>query len=78
MPPPKPRGQSQKSYLQTPTRYACSPRPWPSLKTDIRNAGADWVDQEVVVDENLVTSRKPDDIPAFKREIISLFGQVRH
>jgi hypothetical protein len=36
------------------------------------------VDQEVVVDENLVTSRKPDDIPAFNREIISLFSQVRH
>jgi protease I len=36
---------------------------WPSLRTDLRNAGADWVDQEVVVDENLVTSRKPDDIP---------------
>jgi protease I len=52
---------------------------WPSLKTDIRNAGADWVDQEVVVDDNLVTSRKPDDIPAFNREIINLFGQaVRH
>ena len=49
---------------------------WPSLKTDIRNAGADWVDQEVVVDANLVTSRKPDDIPAFNREIINLFGQA--
>lgn len=52
---------------------------WPSLKTDIRNAGADWVDQEVVVDANLVTSRKPDDIPAFNREIINLFGRsARH
>jgi protease I len=52
---------------------------WPSLKTDIRNAGADWVDQEVVVDANLVTSRKPDDIPAFNREIINLFSQsARH
>jgi protease I len=50
---------------------------WPSLKTDIRNAGADWVDQEVVVDANLVTSRKPDDIPAFNREIIKLFSQPR-
>ena len=48
---------------------------WPSLKTDIRNAGADWVDQEVVVDANLVTSRKPDDIPAFNREIIKLFSR---
>jgi protease I len=52
---------------------------WPSLKTDIRNAGADWVDQEVVVDANLVTSRKPDDIPAFNREIVNLFSQAaRH
>jgi protease I len=40
---------------------------WPSLKTDLRNAGAEWVDAEVVVDGNLVTSRKPDDIPAFNR-----------
>src|ERR1700749_2691168 len=50
---------------------------WPSLKTDLRNAGADWVDQETVVDGNLVTSRKPDDIPAFNREIIKLFGSAR-
>jgi protease I len=48
---------------------------WPSLKTDIRNAGADWIDQEVVVDANLVTSRKPEDIPAFNREIINLFSK---
>jgi protease I len=48
---------------------------WPSLKTDIRNAGAEWVDEEVVVDANLVTSRKPDDIPAFNREIINLFSR---
>jgi protease I len=52
---------------------------WPSLQTDIRNAGADWVDEEVVVDKNLVTSRKPDDIPAFNREIINLFSHAaRH
>lgn len=38
---------------------------WPSLKTDLKNAGADWVDQETVVDGNLLTSRKPDDLPAF-------------
>ena len=50
---------------------------WPSLKTDLRNAGAEWVDQEVVVDNNLVSSRKPDDIPAFNREIIKLFGSAR-
>jgi protease I len=50
---------------------------WPSLKTDIKNAGADWVDQEVVVDDNLITSRKPDDIPAFNRERLSVFGQYQ-
>jgi protease I len=45
---------------------------WPSLATDLRNAGADWVDEEVVVDGNLVTSRKPDDIPAFNRKLVEL------
>jgi protease I len=48
---------------------------WPSLKTDITNAGGSWVDQEVVVDKNLVTSRKPDDLPAFNRELIALFAK---
>lgn len=48
---------------------------WPSLKTDLRNAGAEWVDQEVVVDGKLVTSRNPDDIPAFNRAMIDLFAQ---
>ncbi len=48
---------------------------WPSLQTDLRNAGATWVDKEVVVDGNLVTSRKPDDIPAFNREMIALFAR---
>jgi protease I len=43
---------------------------WPSLQTDIRNAGGRWTDQEVVVDRGLVTSRKPDDIPAFNRKMI--------
>jgi protease I len=47
---------------------------WPSLKTDIRNAGGEWVDRAVVVDGNLVTSRMPDDIPAFNREMITLFS----
>jgi protease I len=47
---------------------------WPSLRTDIQNAGAEWVDEEVVVDNNLVTSRKPADIPAFNREMVHLFG----
>lgn len=50
---------------------------WPSLRTDLQNAGAEWVDQEVVVDQGLVTSRKPDDIPAFNREAISLFSSTR-
>lgn len=47
---------------------------WPSLKTDIQNAGGGWVDQETVVDGNLVTSRNPKDIPAFNREIVKLFA----
>ena len=50
---------------------------WPSLKTDLKNAGANWVDKEVVNDKGLVTSRKPDDIPAFNREMIRLFGEGR-
>ncbi len=50
---------------------------WPSLKTDLKNAGAHWVDREAVVDGNLVTSRKPDDIPAFNREMIKLFAHAR-
>ena len=49
---------------------------WPSLKTDLRNAGAEWVDQEVVLDGNLVSSRKPDDIPAFIRAMIGLFSKA--
>jgi protease I len=47
---------------------------WPSLKTDLLNAGAHWVDQEVVRDRNLVSSRKPDDLPAFNNEIVKLFA----
>jgi protease I len=50
---------------------------WPSLKTDILNAGGAWLDQDVVVDGNLVTSRKPDDLPAFNREILKMFGESR-
>src|ERR1700677_609751 len=50
---------------------------WPSLKTDLKNAGADWVDQEAVVDKGLVTSRSPNDIPAFNREAIKLFSGAR-
>jgi protease I len=48
---------------------------WPSLKTDLKNAGAEWVDREAVVDGNLVSSRSPHDIPAFNREMIALFSQ---
>jgi protease I len=51
---------------------------WPSLQTDIRNAGGDWVDREVVTDEGLVTSRKPDDIPAFNRKMIEEFAEGFH
>ncbi len=49
---------------------------WPSLQTDIRNAGGSWVDREVVREERLVTSRKPDDIPAFNREMIRVFAET--
>lgn len=51
---------------------------WPSLRTDIRNAGGDWVDRDVVTDEGLVTSRKPDDIPAFNRKMIEEFAEGVH
>jgi protease I len=51
---------------------------WPSLKTDIRNAGGEWVDAEVVVDEGLVTSRNPDDLPAFCAKAIEEFAEGRH
>jgi protease I len=51
---------------------------WPSLQTDIRNAGGDWVDEEVVVDQGLVSSRKPDDLPAFCAKIIEEFAEGRH
>src|SRR5256885_807093 len=49
---------------------------WPSLKTDLRNAGAEWINEEVVTDGNLVSSRKPDDISAFNRAMIQLFSQA--
>jgi len=51
---------------------------WPSLKTDLKNAGAEWVDEAVVVDRGLVTSRNPDDIPAFNRKMIEEFGEGAH
>ena len=51
---------------------------WPSLKTDITNAGGNRIDQEVVVEDGLVTSRKPDDIPAFNAKLIEEFAEGRH
>ena len=48
---------------------------WPSVRTDLRNAGADVVDQEVAIDGNLITSRKPDDIPAFNKALIAALGE---
>ena len=51
---------------------------WPSLKTDLQNAGAKWVDQEVVTDNGLVTSRKPADLPAFNRKMIEEFAEGTH
>lgn len=51
---------------------------WPSLKTDLQNAGAIWVDREVVVERGLITSRKPDDLPAFISKAIEEFNEGRH
>ncbi len=51
---------------------------WPTLQTDIRNAGGNWVNEEVVTDQGLVTSRKPDDIPAFNRKMIEEFAEGIH
>jgi protease I len=51
---------------------------WPSLRTDITNAGGNWVDCDVVVDGQLVTSRKPDDLPAFNAKLIERFRQAVH
>lgn len=48
---------------------------WPSLQTDLKNAGANWIDKDVVVDSGLVTSRKPNDIPAFNKQMIEAFAQ---
>ncbi len=51
---------------------------WPTLQTDIRNAGGEWVDEQVVVDQGLVTSRMPDDIPAFNEKMIEEFAEGAH
>jgi protease I len=51
---------------------------WPAIKADMRNAGANWVNEEVVVDNGLVTSRKPDDIPAFNKKMLEEFCEGRH
>lgn len=51
---------------------------WPSLATDLRNAGAEWVDEEVVVDQGLVSSRKPDDLPAFVAKAVEEIGEGVH
>lgn len=66
------------TILETGTGRGRTMTSWPSLKTDLKNAGANWVDQEVVCDENLVTSRKPDDIPAFDREMMRVFTEERN
>src|ERR1700749_1576044 len=50
---------------------------WPSIKTDIRNAGGHWVDEEVVTDGSLTTSRKPDDLPAFSKRLLQEFSQEK-
>jgi protease I len=51
---------------------------WPNIKTDVKNAGGKWVNEDVVVDNGLVTSRKPDDIPAFNRKMIEEFCEGKH
>jgi protease I len=51
---------------------------WPTLRTDIENAGGNWVDEEVVVDGGMVTSRKPDDIPAFNKKMLEEFAEGKH
>ena len=51
---------------------------WPAIEADMRNAGANWVDEEVVVDNGLVTSRKPEDIPAFNQKMIEEFCEGKH
>ena len=56
----------------------CTMTSWPSLETDLTNAGAKWVDQQVVTDRGIVSSRKPDDIPAFSKKLIEEISEGRH
>ena len=63
--------------LQSGTVRGCAMTSDPSLKSELENAGASWVDNDVVCDRNLITSRTPDDIPAFNREMIRSFGEFR-
>jgi putative intracellular protease/amidase len=72
-----PANRSRRSATETGAARGRRMTSWPSLKTDLKNAGADWVDEEAVVDKGLVTSRKPDDIPAFNRETIKLLSGAR-
>lgn len=65
------------TIIETGAARGCVITSWPSLQTDLRNAGAKWVDEEVVVDGNLVTSSKPDDIPAFNAKVNELFSTAR-
>jgi protease I len=51
---------------------------WPSIKTDLKNAGANWVDEQVVLDGNFITSRKPEDIPAFSQKVIEEIADGKH
>lgn len=60
------------------SRYSCVRNPSRSVKFNFRNAGGQWTDQQVVTDQGLVTSRKPDDIPAFNKRIIEKFQEGKH
>jgi protease I len=70
-------GNGCETLLQTGTLRGCRMTSDPSLKSELENAGASWVDTEVVCDGNLITSRTPDDIPAFNREMIHSFAEFR-
>ncbi len=51
---------------------------WPAIKTDVKNAGGNWIDKEVVTEQGIVTSRKPDDIPAFNEKMLEELGEGKH